>query len=218
MENIKQQIEECKKAIAEINQAKDKTVKYFENKIKQLEQHVNKPKIEIGKVYKSVNNKAIYYVVEFNGYGKDGKNYGFDYNGNWIKLDVRKFNKECLNDIEATKEEWETALEKQADKLYEGVEKVDKTGLDFAYLNVIGNLRNGCPTRITSDGTFEYNGVFVMDKKGVWAKPVIEEKEMFVNLYQLDNLSWIYNSIEDAKQSAELNKESHRGIFKLVKV
>lgn len=52
MENIKQQIEECKKAIAEINQARDKTIKYFENKISELEQQVNKPKIEVGKVYR----------------------------------------------------------------------------------------------------------------------------------------------------------------------
>jgi hypothetical protein len=77
----------------------------------------------------------------------------------------------------ADEKEVNEALTRHADKLYEGVEKVDRSGLDvdvsqIAYLIGSQNFFN-------QDG-FRYKGVFVMDREGRWAVPVPSIKKMTI--------------------------------------
>ena len=166
MENIKQQIEEINQSIAEINQARDRTVEYFKNKIKQLEQQVNKPKIDVGKVYKS-GNWLLFIKTKLDSFEEDVwcDVFGFHYDGYWIN-DERVIDGDWT---EATKEEWETALTKHADKLYEGVEKVDRSGMDILWSDI--ESFKGHLSTVWNGKEFQYKGIFVMDKHGVWAKP-----------------------------------------------
>lgn len=162
MENIKQQISDLKYQTG-----------FIINQIKQLQQQVNKPKIEVGKVYKEKDkNKLLFLVIE----NKKGTLTGFGFNrfGEFAPS-IRRMDNEDWQ--EATKEEWETALSKHADKIYEGVEKVDRSGcLGFPepYRDATGFLATS--GNIFSEMGFRYNGIYVMDKHGVWAKPVIESK------------------------------------------
>ena len=144
MENIKQQIEELRKQLKESYKENRKQIWKLEEV---LQQQVNKPKIEVGKVYKE----------------KD-------------KMDNEDWQ-------ESTKEEWQTALTKHADKLYEGVEKVDRSGmnLEFSMGDVVELLRLGTTSAfINESGEFEYNGYIVMNSKGVWAKPCVSLKKMTI--------------------------------------
>lgn len=97
------------------------------------------------------------------------------------------------------------ALTNYFDKYYEGVEKVDRTGLDIdkSINKAIVKLIQGFNSELKHDGKFEYKGCFVMDKHGNIAKPVKEEvKEMFVYLViKMSNL--MINSCFSSKEKAE---------------
>ena len=116
MENIKQQIEELRKQLKESYKENRKQIWKLEEV---LQQQVNKPKIEVGKVYKEKDkNKLLFLVIE----NKKGTLTGFGFNrfGEFAPS-IRRMDNEDWQ--ESTKEEWQTALTKHADKLYEGVEK-----------------------------------------------------------------------------------------------
>lgn len=227
MGNIKQQIEELNQSIAEINQARDKTVKYFENKIKQLEQQVNKPKIEVGKVIKVITGgKGAYGADNELGFllqniNHDKADHGATENISFMvrlisgRIWALGFNAKIE---EATKEEWETALTKHADKLYEGVKKVDRSGMDFVWSDI--ESFKGHLSTVWNGKEFQYKGIFVMDKHGVWAKPCASLKEMFVNVHLVDgdnSCGTIYYDASEAKNSTT-GVFKHLGVFKLVKV
>lgn len=176
MENIKQQIEELRKQLKESYKENRKQIWKLEEV---LQQQVNKPKIEVGKVYKEKDkNKLLFLVIE----NKKGTLTGFGFNrfGEFAPS-IRRMDNEDWQ--EATKEEWQTALTKHADKLYEGVEKVDRSGmnLEFSMGDVVELLRLGTTSAfINESGEFEYNGYIVMNSKGVWAKPCVSLKKMTI--------------------------------------
>lgn len=208
MENIKKQIEELKTHVSYINST-----------INKLEQQVNKPKIEVGKVYdiqfniQKNNNYILGYIVEVK--GEYATYFGLTDNG-W-KTDFFRIDN-AYSIKESTKEEWETALTKHADKLYEGVEKVDRSGMDILWSDI--ESFKGHLSTVWNGKEFQYKGIFVMDKHGVWAKPVIEEKEMFVNVHLVDgdnSCGTIYYDASEAKNSTT-GVFKHLGVFKLVKV
>lgn len=166
MENIKQQISDLKYQTG-----------FIINQIKQLQQQVNKPKIEVGKVYDIQFNmkKDINYIVGMiTKIDFDGKIwfFGFKENG-YTENDYFVHYDNVKSVTYVTKEEWETALTKHADKLYEGVEKVDRSGMDFKCISeMIETLdEKGIHDNDFSVDGFWYRGRCVMDKHGVWAKP-----------------------------------------------
>ena len=180
MENIKQQIEELRKQLKESYKENRKQIWKLEEV---LQQQVNKPKIEVGKVYKLIEDDNV--IVMKTGFNKG---YGIEirtdntYVGCNI-ADCWTFDTKPELWTEATKEEWETALGKHADKLYEGVEKVDRSGmnLEFSMGDVVELLRLGTTSAfINESGEFEYNGYIVMNSKGVWAKPCVSLKKMTI--------------------------------------
>ena len=136
MENIKQQIEELKIKLSDmlcITESCKVAGDKIKSELNKLEQQVNKPKIEVGKVIKlKKDNRVMIMVTGENGSGygfdcdEDGGNATFDSNEHW------HFGSNPELWIEATKEEWETALTKHADKIYEGVEKVDRSCIDIS--------------------------------------------------------------------------------------
>ena len=113
MENIKQQIEELRKQLKESYKENRKQIWKLEEV---LQQQVNKPKIEVGKVYKDELDSIIMITSiesdQLKGFGivdeswYDCRNTDSYYG--WAS-DTKM--------IESTKEEWETALTNHAKKL-----------------------------------------------------------------------------------------------------
>ena len=202
MKNIKQQIEELRKQLKESYKENRKQIWKLEEV---LQQQVNKPKIEVGKVYKDELDSIIMITSiesdQLKGFGivdeswYDCRNTDSYYG--WAS-DTKM--------IESTKEEWQTALTKHADKLYEGVEKVDRSGmnLEFSMGDVVELLRLGTTSAfINESGEFEYNGYIVMNSKGVWAKPC-------------DKIDYDVEFLHDRILSRKSDIEN--GKYKLVKV
>lgn len=76
----------------------------------------NKPKFEVGKVYKDPSSNRMFMITDF----KDIYNvnaYGFGGSGHWYN-DNGKFEWSCENVAEATPAEWESALLKEAERRY----------------------------------------------------------------------------------------------------
>ena len=170
MENIKQQIEELRKQLKESYKENRKQIWKLEEV---LQQQVNKPKIEVGKVYDIQFNmkKDINYIVGMiTKIDFDGKIwfFGFKYNG-YTENDYFVHYDNVKSVTYVTKEEWETALTKHADKIYEGVEKVDRSCIDIS-LDPIVKFRPYQDSSFDEDG-FMYKGRYVMNSSGVWAKP-----------------------------------------------
>lgn len=214
MENIKQQIEETKKQLGNLNDA-------FGKWIKKLEQQVNKPKIEVGKWYKAKNApylKGLWFVesiLETEPMNNRYYSFGFgNLSGEFLPIDYRDKSDELADMNEVTE-----ALTKHADKLYEGVEKVDRSLMWEHMVEPIVKFELSGKTIWDEDGC-RYKGKYVMNENGVWAKPVIEEKEMWVNLYDnrelSDKLSVPFYSESEAKN--QQTRYKILGTFKLVKV
>ena len=163
MENIKQQISDLKYQTG-----------FIINQIKQLQQQVNKPKIEVGKVY----------LIEYNdctikAFITDKTRRRYNYFGFFnddFKIDYCDIDDENVREL--TKEEWKTALTKHADKLFEGVEKVDRSCIDIS-LDPIVKFRPYQDSSFDEDG-FMYKGRYVMNSSGVWAKPCVSLKKMTI--------------------------------------
>ena len=173
MENIKQQISDLKYQTG-----------FIINQIKQLEQQVNKPKIEVGKWYKQKGCdylKGLWCITKIIHDGKKEISFGFGgVSGFFKEADERYTGENCTL---ADEKEVNEALTKHADKLYEGVEKVDRSGmnLEFSMGDVVELLRLGTTSAfINESGEFEYNGYIVMNSKGVWAKPCVSLKKMTI--------------------------------------
>lgn len=217
MGNIKQQIEELNQSIAEINQARDKTVKYFENKIKQLEQQVNKPKIEVGKVIKVITGgKGAYGADNELGFllqniNHDKADHGATENISFMvrlisgRIWALGFNAKIE---EATKEEWETALEKEANK--RGIVSGSGKNIKSIWRDTIQTLDGSGSTKWGNEG-FMIDGIYVMNKTGEWATIIVEEKPVIE----------ITHDVKFTKGVVELNldcKTFKDGKYVLVKV
>jgi len=141
----------------------------LQTQLDELKSKIEKP-YTVGKWYKCQTNKALYYVVEFNGVGKDGKNYGFDYNGNWMELNDRCFSE--VGDIEATPKEVEEALTKEAVKRFPiGTKFESVSGLnEFISTGkfIKGTNWEKCLFRVDIDGS--KNGIVF--ENGTWATPI----------------------------------------------
>lgn len=203
----------------ELKEQIEQLEKDFNNRIQELKNKINKPKIEVGKVYKSNGYSEIIGLVT-RIEGEKCFFYGFDYKGNYVNEDF--FNKEAVSlkyVIEATTEEWTTALTRYCDELYKDCDRVDRSGLDirlhgFENITKLDHVNNG----FDKDG-FLYKGRYVMDKHGKFAKGLkAEVKEMFVNVYNDNDVSWIFNSEKEAKESALANKNDIIGTFRFVRV
>lgn len=195
--------------------------KEFNDKLDQLEKQI-KPTIEVGKVYLIEYHDCTLRVFitekkwegRYNYYGFFNDTFKIDY------CDVD--NDEKIKEL--TTGEWLAALTKHADELYKGVNKVDRSGLDL-YLPFVGEIKS-LDKELSKRNDFDrrgfyYNGCYVMDKHGNWAKPVKEEeKDMFVNLYDNSNLlhklSIPFYSEKEAKNQETRYKIL--GTYKLVKV
>lgn len=193
MENYKEQIESLRK------------------QIDQLEQQMNKPTIEVGKVYRDKGHSCLYYVT-----GLESA-FGFNIYKGFVHENNLSFETNKSNWEDATTKEWVAALTKYADELYKDCDRVDRTGLDIKYTNVFKFNKGILPNFFDYEG-FYYNGAFVMDKHGFWAKGIkAEPKEMYINIYK-NTESYPLNSLEEAKKMARTKLEHFVGTFKLVRV
>lgn len=77
----------------------------------------NKPKFEVGKVYKDPANKFIIYVTSLkDGFPREVYGYGINMIGHWFEsITTTSIIDGC---IEATPSEWEAALKKEAERKY----------------------------------------------------------------------------------------------------
>ena len=168
MENIKQQISDLKYQTG-----------FIINQIKQLEQQVNKPKIEVGKWYKQKGCdylKGLWCITKIIHDGKKEISFGFGgVSGFFKEADERYTGENCTL---ADEKEVNEALTKHADKLYEGVEKVDRSCIDIS-LDPIVKFRPYQDSSFDEDG-FMYKGRYVMNSSGVWAKPCVSLKKMTI--------------------------------------
>ena len=163
MENIKQQIEELKKDFTDRMYKLEQQVNKEQPDdftIHMMTEQVNKPKIEVGKVYTPLNEyegMAFVMVTGFDIHEDLINGYGISYKGEFTKEWNGFYNTERR---EATREEWETALTKYFDKLYSGVEKVDRSGLQFCkeWSKVI-NLNSKEVGYGTSHGPIAFGGL-----------------------------------------------------------
>jgi len=181
------------------------------NKLNELEANYKKekPVIEVGKVYKE-NGWMLFIKSKHDNFEKEGwcDVFGFHRDGNFIN-DQRVVEGEDW--IEATKEEWETALTQYFDKLYEGVEKVDRSCLlenIRCYKNDIDSFNKVFGVTKWGEDGFRYKGRYVMDKHGNIAKPVKDEVKE----------EWHFEYFGNWRYTFNFKKELEKGKYKLVKV
>lgn len=178
MENIKQQMEEVRQLGEELKESFIKSIEVVNDKLNKLEQQVNKPKIEVGKWYK-VNDCDYLCGLWFEKEYRDtclnsSYSFGFgNYSGDFYELAWR-----CKKKKLADEKEVLAALTKHADKIYEGVEKVDRSCIDIS-LDPIVKFRPYQDSSFDEDG-FMYKGRYVMNSSGVWAKPCVSLKKMTI--------------------------------------
>ena len=144
-------------------------------KVKQELMAEIKPVIKVGKVYKNTTNSAIWMLTEFNGIGEKCENYGFDYEGNWMEKKPNRWLSSVEGLTEATPQEWEAALIKEAERRYKNGDKFKsvQTGeitlfineLDFDHIHWDG------------ENKFIYSNNESLFKNGIWAE-VIKDKPL----------------------------------------
>ena len=159
-----------------MNEEFKKELERIKESVAQLENNLNKPQHEVGKVYKDTVGNRMFMITKLNTQ-RYAEAFGFGAYGNWFGFGIQW----GLEDtIEATDQEWISALEKEAGRRYEGVYKVDRSSLD------LGFDKRFCPDiekfGATDSSVFNYKGfgykfIYVMDKHGKWATPVVEEKD-----------------------------------------
>ncbi len=192
----------------ELKEQIEQLEKDFNYRIQELKNQINKPKIEVGKVYKSKvvgYEKILMCITELD---NDGwcVAYGIDVYGDYFK------GRSCHQDkqlIEATPEEWTTALTKYADELYKDCDRVDRSGLDIPkeYEAIkIDSLERNHSAYLMDDG-FWYKGRYVMDKHGKWAKGLKAE----VKDYDIE-------VVNNTDVNFHINKSFENGKYKLVPV
>jgi len=156
---LKEQIEQLEKQLSD-----------WGIKIQELKNQI-KPKIEVGKWYKSIINKALYFVYEYNHETTEGKTFGFNYNGDWMNLDVRYYREK--GDILADEKEVVESLTRYCDELYKDCDRVDRSGLDVMFETTARFIDEESTELV--DGKFQYKGLYVMDKHGKFAKGLKRE-------------------------------------------
>lgn len=125
------------------------------------------PKIDyIGRVWKSINNSFIFFCTDINENG-GVVGYGFDKFGGWFDTEDRIFAVKMLL-TQATQEEWEAALIKEAKRRY----KVGDRIKDLVYSAKTIELRESNGFSATNR-LLAMNGVLIM-KHGIWATPIKE--------------------------------------------
>ena len=188
---------------------------------------LNKPKYQSGKVYKDPKNqKCIFVLVEFNGIDEACTNYGFGFHGNWMKeKTTRIFEEDGM--IEATPEEWEAALIKEAKRLgFKEGEMIDKT--PFAYLD-IENKYNKVKLKGNSFSLIQINDCLIEDTgfdcvylRGKWATVIPEPKaKLYCNVYEGVDHAVIRPSIQECELAygkLEITTQKYLGIYELIKI
>lgn len=125
-----------------------------------------KPEFEVDKWYKSTVDKSIYCITEFNGIGQIGRNYGFNYNGDWMELDKRTFDKDTTKEVRlATPSEVQEALEKEAVKRYKGNNKVK-----CLLINSIVTFDLECEVWFNEINNSLFVGRIKLFDNGIWAE------------------------------------------------
>jgi len=154
----------------------------LEQRLKQINQELEKPKFEIGKWYAMHRDNKTRGVINFQGDLKN-KNYGF-----WDDYWSVSFSLEEGYGIEvrpATHEEVEKALIKEAKKRYEkciGINYIDTGGSSDAYY-LDGFMFNSKENVLFGTGEGE-DFSDVIFQNGKWAE-IIEEPKVIVNGYEM---------------------------------
>ncbi len=203
----------------ELKEQIEKLEKDFNNRIQELKQQINKPKIEVGKVYRRLNGALVMFTSLDGGYGFNSEGDYYEDNNEWGDINTTDW-------TEATPEEWTTALTKYADELYKDCDRVDRSGLyDLSFNPIIGKFEDNYSPELEKSGVFQYKGVIVMDSNGNFAKGLkAEVKDMFVNVYKSINgiirQSVTFYDVNEAKEtiSQDMNGTEYLGTFKLVPV
>jgi len=193
----------------ELKEQIEQLEKDFNNRIQELKQQINKPKIEVGKpnlITHIGGCELLIFVESFNDKGIIG--YGFAESGHfygkgesWFTTNMHSIKSSRL----ATPEEWTTALKKYCDELYKDCDRVDRSGLDLHWTS-IDKFNPNINPYLNIDGAFHYKGLFVMDKHGKFAKGLKKELDYDVEMI---NCTLTYNPM--AKYIAD-------GKYKLVRV
>ena len=103
--------------------------------------------------------------------------YGINGIGNWEASSSWNFLEFPHRWEPLTKQEWMEVLRKRADSLYKDVHQIDRSDLslpswsfgDITYLQPSPPDKSN--TDLDEDG-YQYRGIYVMDKFGVWATPI----------------------------------------------
>ena len=146
-------------------------------KIKIMFPEAFKKELEVGKVYKRPHNSAIFYVEE-----KKCDNwfkvYGFDSEGNWMPEDSQTYPN---NDVEATPEEWKSAMTKELIKRY---------GEDWRSVKLKECLLYG--KKVNLNEYFSYiseteilNNNGIIFKYGIWAEVLDEQYELKLSIEKM---------------------------------
>lgn len=138
-----------------------------EDHIKPFIDSITKPTIEVGKVYKNSHDAIFIYL------GERVDQYGIDVNGNWFDNGFYHVDSYCT---EATHEEWEAALIKEAKR--KGFDKRQSKCLVSSYRCPI--VFEDLKISLVNDSlwTTDTNGHGnCIMKDGIWADFIEEEKE-----------------------------------------
>jgi hypothetical protein len=149
----------------ELNALQEKFNKEIEDVKKKYEM-----KFEVGKWYKDKDNQFLFYLEKKGDFDYYFKGYGFSKKGDWFITSSQSTGSNLKDCIEATHEEVEKALTKEAVKRYNGFTKIKPL-----YNRVLDKFRENDKTFFDSDSNyFYYKGVCVLDNDK-WATPIKEK-------------------------------------------
>ncbi len=216
----------------ELKEQIEQLEKDFNNRIQELKNQINKPNIEVGKEIKL--EVGDWFEADYGDGIIKGKitkvtddlyyYFGYYYGNFWTKEDyiyIKSSMRESLTKL--SEQEITQLLTRYCDELFKDCDRVDRSGMlpCIAYSNDIVKIDKTL-TDFTEYG-FRYNGKYVMDKHGNFAKGLKRDpKEMYANIY--DNSverylgSEVYNSLQKAKDESTPVNVKCIGTFKLVPV
>lgn len=157
----------------------EKEKQELEQRLKEINQELEKPKLEIDKWYVLENSNGYKWVINFQGDINDN-NYGF-WDNEW-RTDLN-LNEACgFKRRPATHEEVEQALTKEAEKRYKSGDKIKCLADNVTELIeperrlYLENNELWCETKERH---------FIVFKDGKWAE-IIEEPKVFINGFEME--------------------------------
>jgi len=177
---------------------------------------LNKPKYQSGKVYK-------YQLGAMNMYVERGRHYGFNTlgvyveNNSWFEFD-------WINNGEATPEEWQTALIKEAERRYKVGDKYIQPDREkhssFGANGICG--KHFIYMKYDDGEEVIFSGGYAVYVNGIWATVIPEPKaKLYCNVYEGVDHAVIRPSIQECELAygkLEITTQKYLGIYELIKI